>query len=495
MISRRDLALAALVATGVVGCQDRPPGAALAVLGEAEVLRWTDPLPVRSASFDGAVVRLHGARGEVLGVQVVRAGRGTVAVTLAVEAAAVTGFAVEHHDVRAPSTAMYGGSRGVGRYPDRLTAAAGPVTAARAAYFDVAIGRDAAAGVHAGELVVGGDRYPVELVVVDATLPDLAAAPRVWAYYDPIEIARAHDVADPLASERAYAAMFRAHGVIASPELTAGSWPARRDLVAGLPFVPVLLPRDRAGITAEVAGWRDRLAGTGQVAFAIPIDEPRALLAQLRVRVLAGWVRAAGGGPGRFLYAVTHAPGWLLGDEVDVFISPFAVRPGEARATWTYNGTPPWAGAMVLDAAGGGPRTWGWIGYRYQVPLWYVWEALYWADRHNDGRAARGHDLVRDPISFDDGEDHGNLDGVLAYPGPRPSLRLKAVRRGQQDRALLEALAACAGADAAMAIARATVPRALGEVQAGDPPTWPRDEAGWEAAREQVLAALAACPP
>jgi hypothetical protein len=478
----------------LAACQRRSTGAALTVVDETVVLRWTDPLPVTSAVFDGAVVHLRGARGEVLGVQVVRAGPGAVPVSLSLPAAAVTSFAVDHHDVRMPSTAMYGGSRGVGRYPDRLRKVDGPVTAARAAYFDVAIGRDAPAGVHRGELAVADRHFAVELTVVDAIQPDITTAPRVWAYYDSIEISRAHGVPDPIAVERDYAAMFRQHGVVASPELTTESWPARRELVAGLPFVPVLLPRQRAALAAEVAAWVALLAGTGQVGFAIPIDEPRRMLDQLRVRVVASWVRAAGGGPGRFLYAVTHEPSWLLGDDIDVFISPFAVRPDAGRSTWTYNGTPPWAGAMVLDAVGGGPRTWGWIAFRYRVPLWYVWEALYWHDRHNGGRHAPDRDWVRQPVSFFDGDDSGNLDGVLAYPGPHPSLRLKALRRGQQDRAQLEALAGCAGAGAAMSIAHAMVPRALGEVRAGDAPTWATDDAAWEAARHRVLAGLAACP-
>ncbi len=492
---KRVVVLGALAALG--GCQTRPDGAALAVVGEATRPRWTDALPTRTPFFDGERVRLRAARGEVLGVHVVREGRGTVAVDLAIGAGGVRidSYAVDHHLVTSPSTSMYGGSRGPGRYPDRLTPATPPLAVARSAFFDVAVGRDAAAGVHRGWLSVGDRRLPVELTIEDVELPDIAAAPRVWAYYDATEVSHAHGLppgADTLAQERHQAALFRAHGVVASPELTAESWPERRDLVAGLAYLPVLLPRDHAALTVEVGGWIARTAGTGQVPFAIPIDEPRAILAQLRVRARAAWVRAAGGGPGRFLYAVTQRPSWLLGDDVDVYISPFAA--GVVPGAWTYNGTPPWAGAMVLDAADPGVRSWGWIAYRYDVPLWYVWDALYWRDRHNRGRdAAPAHDLVTAPLTFDDGEDHGNLDGVLAFPGALPSLRLKALRRGIQDRALLEALAGCAGRPAADAIARTMVPRALAGVGPGQRATWPRDEADWEAARQRILDELVAC--
>jgi hypothetical protein len=346
------------------------------------------------------------------------------------------------------------------------------------AYFDVAIPVAAAVGVHRGELVVGDRRFPVELTVEPVTLPAIDAQPWVWAYYNPNEIARvigSRDAATTLAAERDYAALLRTYGVIASPELTADSWDARRDLVAGLRYVPVLLPREQPALDAEVRGWIARTAGTGVVPFAIPIDEPRTAEAQARVRELSGWVRAAGGGPGRFLYAVTHGPTPALGDAIDVYIASDAVRGGTLppERAWTYNGAPGWAGAMVVDADDAGTlRSWGWLGFAHDIPLWYVWDAFYWRDRHNRGRdLAPAHDLVADPLTFDDGEDHGALDGVLAYPGPLPSLRLAQLRRGLTDRLLLEAAAARVGRPAVLALI---------------PPRWPTSDAAWQHLRDRI---------
>jgi hypothetical protein len=147
---------------------------------------------------------------------------------------------------------------------------------------------------------------------------------------------------------------------------------------------------------------------------------------------------------------------------------------------------------MVLDAEPPGMRTWGWIAWRWQIPIWYVWDGLYWHDRHNRRGApmpGRSLDPRADPVSFDDGEDHGNLDGVLALPGCRPTLRLAALRRGYQDHALLELAAAC-NRPAADELAAQLVPRALGD--AGDRPSWPSDEATWEAARQRLIE-LASC--
>jgi hypothetical protein len=159
---------------------------------------------------------------------------------------------------------------------------------------------------------------------------------------------------------------------------------------------------------------------------------------------------------------------------------------------------------MILDTDGAALRTWGWIAFRWRVPIWYVWDAAYWSDRHNSRRRGGPRfpppaDLDADAVSFDDGEDHGNLDGVLGFwgpSGPEPSLRLAALRRGLQDRALLELLARCAGRDSADALAARLVPAALGDAgKPGDsrPGAWPTDEAAWEAARIEVLDALAAC--
>jgi hypothetical protein len=148
---------------------------------------------------------------------------------------------------------------------------------------------------------------------------------------------------------------------------------------------------------------------------------------------------------------------------------------------------------MILDAPGTDLRTWGWIQHRWRVPLWYVWDALYWHDRYSARRKKLERSQIplspvdRDAVTFDDGGDHGNLDGVLAFPGFTPSLRLKALRRGQQDRVLLETAARC-NPTAVAALTARLVPSALAD--AGKPPakgSWPVDEAPWEAARQELL--------
>jgi hypothetical protein len=183
------------------------------------------------------------------------------------------------------------------------------------------------------------------------------------------------------------------------------------------------------------------------------------------------------------------------GDAIDVFVSPKNIpsvenaRSKSGEHFWTYNGKPPEAGSMVLDAESSALRTWGWIGERYHVELWYAWEGMYFSDRYNGGGPT---DVVNEPITFDQrrrgGDDFGNGDGLLAYPGPLPSLRLKVLRRGLQDRLLLGELEALGGADAAREIVRRVIPVALGEASATA--AWPTTEVAWENARSEVLDAI-----
>ncbi len=294
--------------------------------------------------------------------------------------------------------------------------------------------------------------------------------------------------------------MFRTRGVLLSPDMTADEYPARADLLFDFPYVPAIIPTEPAKVGDAVRAWIAATANSHHVPFAIPIDEPHTAADRQRVRAIADAVHAAGGGRGKLEVAVTDSPHPEYGDAIDLYISWNAAHLDRTRdppERWTYNGKPPRAGSMTLDTATPGLRTWGWIAHRWRIPVWYAWDALYWHDRHNrHGAALPGRALDRrDAITFDDGDDRGNLDGVLAYPdrrGCRPSLRLEALRRGLQDRALLELAARCDPA-ATAALAAKLVPTALGDAPADGPPSWPTDEAAWEAARRRLLD-LASCP-
>jgi hypothetical protein len=443
------------------------PSRAVQVIGESYAAKVGESV-ASSAWFDGKRVSLAAARDETLGITVLH-GDGTAIVAL--PDANVLGFGLETVRVRHASTALYGtGNRGAGDYDDELVPDA-PLSR----YFEISVPATAAPGMHYGVLIADGQLYPIELRISRARLAPLAIG--AWAEYDPRSLGST--MLMPTAREADCVAMFRDHGVLLAPAMPLAAWPMRRALLGDAAIVPVELD-DPSDVPAWIAATR----GTGKLPFAIPIDEPHTAKARARVVELAKRVRASGGGLGRFLFAVTDQARPEYGDWIDRFVS-LHPRAGD----WSYNGKPPSAGSMIVDGAAPGTRTWGWIAWRFHIPLWYAWQAMYWQDRYNHRYLPpRPLDAHADARSFDDGEDRGNLDGVLALPGCHPSLRLEALRRGLEDRALLELASRCEpGATAALAAQ--IVPTAF--TDAG-PITWPTEQDVWEAARRRLLD-LASC--
>lgn len=483
----------------VAGCARRGP--ALQVLGDSSRIPEGKASPRTSPYFDGNEVRLRGARGETLGIQVRFAGGGTREVELEVPAAVarVQGFRVGSVEVKEPSTDLYGPSAGAGRYPDALFPVEGAVPAGELAYFDVAIVPNASPGDYRGSLRVADRTIPVRLRVSHARI-ELERQPLVWVFYAPREIARVHGLPDGdgpelLAREAQYYELFRAHGALLASDLPPARFDARRGFVHDVDYWPVAVDTSSdAAIARDTQAWLERFRGTGVTPFTIPVDEPRTPAQRERARHIADVIGQAGGGRPWLLRAVTDAPRAEYGKSFDLYFSPAAFPASAARLEagerfFTYNGRSPQAGSMVLDTDGAALRSWGWIAERYAIDLWYAWEGLYFSDRYNDGRAT---DVMVDPVTFDErtrgGTDFGNGDGLLAYPGAFPSLRLKALRRGLEDRLLLRELAHCdGGARATSELVREVVPRALGEAK---DQTYPRDEAAWDAARTALLDAI-----
>jgi hypothetical protein len=305
------------------------------------------------------------------------------------------------------------------------------------------------------------------------------------------------DGAEQIALERRYMDLFRRHGALLATDFPPDRLRPRLDfLTDDVHYWPVwIAKRDPEKLARDVAAWIELFRGRAQVPFGFTIDEPdEEERAQVRAHGVAA--RAAGAGDGRFLYAVTDEPRTEYRGAVDVFVSPRGIPApaGYPPGThfWTYNGRSPSAGNMTIDKPGTALRTWGWIAERYQIELWFAWEGLYYTDRYN--RATAPTDTMHQPLTYDErrkgGEERGNGDGLLVYPGPLPSLRLKALRRGLEDRLLLRRLAGCPGGAAEAArIARQMTPRAMREAEGEQ--SWPDDEASWELARRAVLDGLA----
>ena len=472
----------------------------LQVTGATAKVSADESPPSESAFFDGEELRLRAARGETLGLQVFVRETKTVSLSVPPEVAAVQAFHVDDVAVTEPSTAMYGESAGGGRYPDVLRPAESPLRVEREAFFDVAVSPNATPGVHVGTLQVGKRRFPVR-VSVEKVAIDLRHEPLVWVFYLPKEIARVHGLPEDdspalIETEARYHELFRQHGAFLAADPTPDRFAPRERFVHDVSYWPVAVDdTSDASITEDTRTWLAIFADRPEIPFAIPVDEPRTLEQKRRARHVAQVMGNAGAGPGKLLRGVTSAVDPELGDAFDLYFSPDNL-PNPARQQrsegirfWTYNGRPPSAGSMIIDTPGTALRTWGWIAFLHDIDLWYAWEGLYFSDRYNGGGPTN---VFEDPITFDErsagGEDFGNGDGLLAYPGALPSLRLKAMRRGLQDRLLLLKLGECGGDREARTLARRVIPRSLGE--ASDEPSWPSEETAWEAARQQLFDAI-----
>jgi hypothetical protein len=504
------LAALSIAAAMSAGCsKPRSAGPAMQILDESWRWKQGSALPDQSSIFDGSTVNISVAKGETFGLQVLANTALQTKISLPASIA-ITAMEQQFVQVVAGSTAMYGtGHRGAGWYADKLVAIESGLVLSQAALFDISIPPETPAGTMTGSLQIGQRTIPLFVNVRNITL-NISESPRAWGYYDEREIRwQIESQQSPSTGQDTDAAaqslqikcdeMFRQHGVLATTTLEASDWPRYRERLRGARYIPVQMSPTESpqGVTKIVTDWISLTKGSNQTPFAIPIDEPKRSMAD-NVQNASVNIRNSGGGKNTFMFAVTADPFAGFGD-VDLYFSLHTKRGQAAQLgtkMFTYNGRPPLAGSMVVDAAPLSTRTWGVIGYRWDIDLWYLWDVLYWHDRHNRDRSkdvkgqplGRALDASKDARSFQDREDDGNLDGVMAYPekvgGCLPSMRLKQLRRGLFDRALLES-SNCN--DVAGRIAEKLMPVALGDAKEGAAPAWSSDDAVWAKARMDLL--------
>ncbi|EYF03040.1 Hypothetical protein CAP_6303 [Chondromyces apiculatus DSM 436] len=408
-----------------------------------------------------------------------------------------------------------------------------------AAWVDVTVPEDAAAGMYRGVVRVGAasaasgelSRIDLELTVVDAVLPYRPVS--FFAFYEPYQMGnRLGDktASGATASEPAVWQLLHRHHVDALPPLTRPEEIARmRAALDGTLFT-------------EAHGYRGPGAGVGPEVLALGTygdlgnPTPEALA---RAEALAAQVPAAI--KDVFVYAIDEqcdsprGPAWrklLRGSpiagrvkvghtchrdpsrqDVDLVMVPanrFEVataRAARAQGTevWVYNGTLPQAGTFMIDAPITSLMADGWIAASYPVGRWFLWEVGFWHDGNRGGKGPI--DPFAQPENFHNNDGDACLgDGMLLYPGTQvgkfaegsfglpgvlPSLRLKALRRGIQD-AGYAALARAARASEVDAILAKVIPAALDDADVERPATWSREGAAFAAARDALRAMIPA---
>ncbi len=178
---------------------------------------------------------------------------------------------------------------------------------------------------------------------------------------------------------------------------------------------------------------------------------------------------------------------------VDVALLPaaaFARTTGEeargaGRRAWIYNGSLPRTGTLLLDADPRGLTANGWIAAVSDIERWFYWESTFWDDDNRGGRGAIDPFVTAESFHNTDG-DSALGDGLLLYPGTQtapfsahslgraavlPSLRLKALRRGLEDAAII-ALAAREHPDETARLVAEALPAALDEAPFDRPASW-----------------------
>jgi hypothetical protein len=187
--------------------------------------------------------------------------------------------------------------------------------------------------------------------------------------------------------------------------------------------------------------------------------------------------------------------------------APAAARAAGRRA-WIYNGALPRTGTFMLDAQPLGLVADGWIAAAFGIERWFYWESIFWDDDNKGGRGAVDPFVATETFHNADG-DTALGDGLLLYPGRQrppfearslgvpavlPSLRLKALRRGIQDAALV-ALAARDAPAETRRLVLAAVPAALDEATDRRPPFWEAEGATFAPARAALRALITTAAP
>jgi hypothetical protein len=397
-------------------------------------------------------------------------------------------------------------------------------------WIDLDVPRDQTPGVYGGEVVVRASdrdlaRLPLELEVVDATLPDRTVAtalsydheeleervgPRaerqLWQLLHRHRIAPLNDAISPADIDRELPSL---SGALYTPQQGyAGPGQGMGDGVLAVGAHGAFRDADE-GSRGRVQAIADRIAnqklfgGTDVVFYAA--DEQcsspwgaawRALLrndedANVR-RLRVGWTCAQD---------PTEQPVDVPMMRAVFDTAQVNAARAQGKESWVVDGVLPRTGSFLLDDDAVSPRVNGWLSAMYRVPRWLVTGSTQWYAEQGDVPL----DPFDDAESFEDRNGaHANGEGMLLYPGAQrdafeqhslnfqgvlPSIRLKNWRRGIEDAGYLQ-MARDRDPARADAIARWLVPTAFDSAKAGEPASWGSRGKPFFEARQALLAII-----
>ena len=241
------------------------------------------------------------------------------------------------------------------------------------------------------------------------------------------------------------------------------------------------------------------------------IDEPTQPVFDL-VKEKASWVKSNPGvGKSLPVFTTSHYVEelsgsidiWAAYDGVELKILPTLRAKGGDY--WFYNGNRPRIGSVILEGAGIDYRVNPWILYKYGINQWFIWETTHWQHNSQGPKGRLHQNVFVNPLTFiNNTMDFGNGDGILFYPGRMPfypdedrglnqlmpSIRLKNLRRGQQDAVLMKMAEQIAGRETVLKMISRIVPKAMSEVKMTDKVQWSENSTDYDQVRDELLQLL-----
>ncbi len=227
------------------------------------------------------------------------------------------------------------------------------------------------------------------------------------------------------------------------------------------------------------------------------------------IKERASWIHLNPGPGKRLPVFVTRAWTSELDKDIDLWagydgvpLTRLATLQGQGKDHWFYNGNRPRYGSVILEAEAVDFRVNAWIKYLYGINTWFIWHGSHWIHNSSGPRAGNSQNVFVDPVTFISSETtFGNGDGIVFYPGHDPvftdqdrgvnrlfgSIKLKNIRRGQQDFELMWLAERKAGKEEVLKIIRSVAPHGMSEVNMSAPVPWSQRGDDYEAAREKLL--------
>jgi hypothetical protein len=223
----------------------------------------------------------------------------------------------------------------------------------------------------------------------------------------------------------------------------------------------------------------------------------------------AGWIKSNPGPGKKMKLQVTTGYVEDLKEAIDIWdaydgveLERLEVLRKEGKDYWFYNGNRPRYGSVILEGTAVDLRVNGWIKYLFDINTWFVWQSTHWTHNSQGPKGRLQQRVFNEPLTFiNEHLNWGNGDGILFYPGRMPhqpeenrginrfipSIRLKNIRRGQQDYELLWLAEQKAGSEMIKSLARELGVKAMDEVDMDDKVYWPQHGDAYDAIRDRLL--------